>query len=71
MRLGEVLDGDHMEKSLNKFKFRENVDQTNHCSLSLEKDDIEKLEEAIEDQYYFKFVVDDIPIRNFSKCWLV
>ena len=41
------------------------MEPTNLCSLSLDKKDFEKLQEAIEDQYYFEFVVDDIPIRNF------
>lgn len=54
-----------MAKSLYKLKFREDLEHTNLCTLSLEPKDVEKLEEAIEDQYYFEFVVDDIPIRNF------
>ena len=54
-----------MAKSLYKFKFRQDLEHTNLCTLSLEPKDVEKLEEAIEDQYYFEFVVDDIPIRNF------
>lgn len=35
------------------------------CTLNLQKKDVEKLSEAIEDQYYFEFVVDDLPLRNF------
>ena len=59
MSLGEVLDGDRMAKSLYKFKFRQDLEHTNLCTLSLEPKDVEKLEEAIEDQYYFEFVRND------------
>ena len=35
------------------------------CTLKLEKSDLEQLSEAIEDQYYFEFILDELPIRNF------
>lgn len=65
LSLGEVLDGDRMAKSLYKLKFLENLHRTNLCNLKLERKDIEHLTEAIEDQYYFEFIIDDLPIRNF------
>ena len=33
--------------------------------MSLTEDDLVKLRDAIEDLYYFEFVVDDIPVRGF------
>ena len=54
-----------MAKSLYKIKFKENLDQTTLCSLKLTEKDVEELKEAIEDSYYFEFVADDLPIRNF------
>ena len=54
-----------MAKSLYKLQFKENVDKKKLCTLQLEKKEVEKLSEAIEDQYYFEFVVDDLPLRNF------
>lgn len=65
MSLGEVLDGDRMAKSMYHLNFKENVEKKKLCSLKLEKKDLEKLSEAVEDQYYFEFVVDDLPLRNF------
>lgn len=65
LSLGEVLDGDRMAKSMYKLKFKENLDKKTLCKLKLEKKEVEKLSEAIEDQYYFEFVVDDLPLRNF------
>lgn len=65
MSLGEVLDGDRMAKSLYKLKFKTDVEKKKLCTLKLKKKELEKLSEAIEDQYYFEFVVDDLPLRNF------
>ncbi len=60
-----MLDGDRMAKSLYQIKFRENLDKTELCTLELDKNAVEKLSDAVEDQYYFEFVVDDLPLRNF------
>lgn len=42
-----------------------NLEKKNLCTLNLKQKELEKLSEAIEDQYYFEFVVDDLPLRNF------
>ncbi|XP_057366234.1 transmembrane 9 superfamily member 1-like isoform X1 [Daphnia carinata] len=65
LSLGEVLDGDRMAKSLYKLKFKMDLEKKTLCTLNLKKKELEKLSEAIEDQYYFEFVVDDLPLRNF------
>jgi hypothetical protein len=33
--------------------------------VRLKRDDINKLVDAIEQLYYFEFVVDDLPVRGF------
>lgn len=54
-----------MAKSLYKLKFKNNLEKKTLCQLKLDKKELERLSEAIEDQYYFEFVVDDLPLRNF------
>jgi transmembrane 9 superfamily protein 1 len=56
LTLGEVLDGDRMAKSLYKIQFDKNVEIEKLCSVTLSKSDIEKLQAAIEDFYYFEFI---------------
>jgi transmembrane 9 superfamily protein 1 len=43
----------------------ENLSSKQLCSLTLNSDEINALRLAIEEFYYFEFVVDDIPIRGF------
>ncbi len=47
------------------FFFLENFNNKKLCTLDLSYDDINALRLAIEEFYYFEFVVDDIPIRGF------
>lgn len=54
-----------MAKSLYKIHFRQNQEKAELCTLELRKEELIQLSEAIEDQYYFEFIVDDLPIRNF------
>lgn len=65
LSLGEVLDGDRMAKSMYDIKFATNIDLTTLCTVKLNAKELESLELAIEDLYYFEFVVDDIPMRGF------
>lgn len=65
LTLGEVLDGDRMAKSMYDIKFKEPIDTAKLCTVELNQEQIEKLRSAIEDLYYFEFVVDDIPMRGF------
>eukprot|EP00038_Savillea_parva_P007891 m.173148 g.173148 ORF g.173148 m.173148 type:complete len:588 (+) comp13650_c0_seq1:41-1804(+) len=65
LTLGEVLDGDRMAESLYKIKFKEDVKDTQLCTVKLKPADIEKLTNAIEELYYFEFVLDDLPVRGF------
>ncbi|KAJ8272904.1 hypothetical protein GJAV_G00094820 [Gymnothorax javanicus] len=65
LSLGEVLDGDRMAESLYDIRFRENTDRRTLCQLTLTEAEVEQLREAIEELYYFEFVLDDIPIWGF------
>ncbi|KAG2462495.1 TM9S1 protein, partial [Polypterus senegalus] len=65
LSLGEVLDGDRMAESLYDIRFRENVEKKSLCELKLTEAEVEELKEAIEELYYFEFVLDEIPIWGF------
>lgn len=65
LSLGEVLDGDRMAESLYDIRFRENTEKKQLCQLSLKEEEVDQLREAIEELYYFEFVLDDIPIWGF------
>ncbi|XP_029385036.1 transmembrane 9 superfamily member 1 isoform X2 [Echeneis naucrates] len=65
LSLGEVLDGDRMAESLYHIRFRENVEKKTLCQLILSEKQVDQLREAIEELYYFEFVLDDIPIWGF------
>lgn len=43
----------------------ENQPETELCKVKLKKADIEKLTLAIEELYYFEFILDDLPVRGF------
>ncbi|KAJ8268045.1 hypothetical protein COCON_G00132170 [Conger conger] len=65
LSLGEVLDGDRMAESLYDIRFRENTERRTLCQLTLTENEVDQLREAIEELYYFEFVLDDIPIWGF------
>ncbi|XP_077170088.1 transmembrane 9 superfamily member 1 [Paroedura picta] len=65
LTLGEVLDGDRMAESMYEIRFRENVDKKVLCEMKLSPQQVEHLRQAIEELYYFEFVVDDLPLRGF------
>ncbi|WAR18015.1 TM9S1-like protein, partial [Mya arenaria] len=65
LTLGEVLDGDRMAVSMYNINFKQDVANKELCRVRFEEDDLQLLRDAIEDLYYFEFVIDDIPIRGF------
>ncbi|XP_077592666.1 transmembrane 9 superfamily member 1 isoform X1 [Stigmatopora nigra] len=65
LSLGEVLDGDRMAESLYQIRFGENVEKKTLCHLMLSEKEVDQLREAIEELYYFEFMLDDIPIWGF------
>ena len=58
-----MLDGDRMAKSLYNIKFNENADTASLCTVELNTADIAKLQSAIEDLYYFEFIVGQLTIN--------
>uniref|UniRef100_A0ABM0MUD4 Transmembrane 9 superfamily member n=1 Tax=Saccoglossus kowalevskii TaxID=10224 RepID=A0ABM0MUD4_SACKO len=57
LTLGEILDGDRMAVSMYDIKFKEDVTDGKLCTVELKEEDIEQLREAIEDLYYFEFIL--------------
>jgi transmembrane 9 superfamily protein 1 len=47
------------------FFFVENIDNKKLCQFDLNFNELNSLRLAIEEYYYFEFVIDDIPIRGF------
>ncbi|KAJ7350994.1 Transmembrane 9 super member 1 [Desmophyllum pertusum] len=54
---GEVLDGDRMAVAMHEIMFKEQVQNKELCTVSLNRKEIGQLQEAIEDLYYFEFVL--------------
>eukprot|EP00052_Salpingoeca_macrocollata_P016687 m.134589 g.134589 ORF g.134589 m.134589 type:complete len:587 (+) comp20140_c0_seq1:145-1905(+) len=65
LTLGEVLDGDRMAEALYKIHFKKDATNTLLCEVDLTNEDVEQLHSAIEDLYYFEFIIDDMPVRGF------
>ncbi|GFT99098.1 transmembrane 9 superfamily member 1 [Nephila pilipes] len=65
LTLGEVLEGDRMAFSMYNISFRIPVKNEKLCTLSLNEQEISQLKEAIEDLYYFEFILDDLPLHGF------
>ncbi|ESN97463.1 hypothetical protein HELRODRAFT_157541 [Helobdella robusta] len=65
LSLSELLDGDRMAYSDYKINFQESDKLRTLCTLKLTESDVTKLKDAIEDLYFFEFVVDEIPARGF------
>lgn len=65
LTLGEVLDGDRMAVSLYEINFKQDADKKELCKVTFKENDLQLLRDAIEDLYYFEFVIDEIPVRGF------
>uniref|UniRef100_A0A7S0N4S3 Transmembrane 9 superfamily member n=1 Tax=Cryptomonas curvata TaxID=233186 RepID=A0A7S0N4S3_9CRYP len=63
--LGEVLAGDRMMKTLFSLPFLVPFEGKKLCSYSLKPSDIEAFQRAIDEEYYFEFIYDDLPIWGF------
>ncbi|KAF6017703.1 TM9SF1 [Bugula neritina] len=65
LTLGEVLDGDRMAKSLYNVEFKKNVEDVKLCDKTYSAEQLGQIRDAIEDLYYFEFVIDELPVRGF------
>ena len=54
-----------MAHSLYNLEFKRDANEIELCKTSISLADIRSLKSAIEDLYYFEFVLDDLPIRGF------
>ncbi|XP_022807854.1 transmembrane 9 superfamily member 1-like [Stylophora pistillata] len=57
LTLGEVLDGDRMAVALHEVNFKEQKENVKLCTVTLKEKQVQVLREAIEDLYYFEFVL--------------
>ncbi|XP_046864123.1 transmembrane 9 superfamily member 1-like [Xenia sp. Carnegie-2017] len=65
LTLGEVLKGDRMAESIYEIHFKKSFSNKQVCSRRLSSADLRQLRNAIEDHYYFEFVLDDIRLHGF------
>ncbi|XP_038603022.1 LOW QUALITY PROTEIN: transmembrane 9 superfamily member 1-like [Tachyglossus aculeatus] len=54
-----------MAESMYQIRFRENTERRTLCHLQLSPAQVERLRRAVEELYYFEFVVDDLPVSSF------
>ncbi|KAG5248484.1 transmembrane superfamily member [Salix suchowensis] len=63
--LGEVLGGNELIDSQVDMKFGKNVDKAVICHLELDEAKVKQFKDAIENNYWFEFFVDDLPLWGF------
>ncbi|KZV49809.1 transmembrane 9 superfamily member 3-like [Dorcoceras hygrometricum] len=60
--LGEVLGGNELIDSLTEIKFQKNVDKAFICVIELDESKAKEFKDAIENNYWFEFFMDDLPL---------
>ncbi|CAI9287162.1 unnamed protein product [Lactuca saligna] len=63
--LGEVLGGNELIDSQFEIKFQKNVEKTTICALKLDEANVKHFKEAIDNNYWFEFFMDDLPLWGF------
>ncbi|XP_057430198.1 transmembrane 9 superfamily member 1-like [Lotus japonicus] len=63
--LGEVLGGNELIDSQIEIKYLVNVDKTTFCRLSLNEANVKQFKDAIENNYWFEFFMDDLPLWGY------
>ncbi|EEF31705.1 transmembrane 9 superfamily member 1 [Ricinus communis] len=63
--LGEVLGGNELIDSKIDIKFQKNVERGTICSLELDEARVKIFKDAIENNYWFEFFMDDLPLWGF------
>ncbi|XP_071697574.1 transmembrane 9 superfamily member 1-like [Rutidosis leptorrhynchoides] len=63
--LGEVLGGNELIDSQIDVKFQKNVEKTIICELELDEPKVSQFKQAIENNYWFEFFMDDLPLWGF------
>ena len=54
-----------MAHSMYNLEFKRDANEVELCKATIKSAEIKQLQDAIEDLYYFEFVLDDLPIRGF------
>ena len=65
LNLGQLLIGDRMAASPYQIKFATDSPSTQLCVLTPNVEELNQLKSAVEDLYYFEFVIDDVRLRAF------
>ncbi|KAK4800721.1 hypothetical protein SAY86_021208 [Trapa natans] len=63
--LGEVLGGNELIDSQIEIKFRRNVNKATICHLELDESKVRHFKDVIENNYWFEFFIDDLPLWGF------
>nr|XP_016469065.1 PREDICTED: transmembrane 9 superfamily member 1-like [Nicotiana tabacum] len=63
--LGEVLGGNELIDSQIDIRFQKNVDKGSICELELDEAKVKQFKDAIENNYWFEFFIDDLPLWGF------
>nr|XP_004485475.1 transmembrane 9 superfamily member 1 isoform X1 [Cicer arietinum] len=63
--LGEVLGGNELIDSQIEIKFLGNVERTTFCRLPLDDAKVKQFKDAIENNYWFEFFMDDLPLWGY------
>ncbi|KAL6329484.1 hypothetical protein AAG906_021179 [Vitis piasezkii] len=63
--LGELLGGNELIESQIDIKFQKNVDKGVICQLELDEAKVKQFKDAIENNYWLEFFVDDLPLWGF------
>ncbi|CAJ2649203.1 unnamed protein product [Trifolium pratense] len=63
--LGEVLGGNELIDSQIEIKFLGNVEKTTFCRLNLDDAKVKHFKDAIENNYWFEFFMDDLPLWGY------
>ena len=63
--LGEVLEGDRLVTGPFDLPFRVDKHREKLCSVPLDAQNLERLQRAVRDDYYFQMFYDDLPLWGF------
>eukprot|EP01134_Creolimax_fragrantissima_P002568 CFRG2568T1 len=63
--MGGKLDGDRLAESLYELHFKKNIEKKTLCPLRLKPNDVDDLVKAVEELYYFEFIIDGLSVSHF------
>jgi hypothetical protein len=63
--LGEVLAGDHKVKTLYALNFKADLSWYRLCKKKLAKEDIKRLQTAVDEEYFFELLIDGLPVWGY------